>query len=107
MVCRGETIEGGVLLGCHWGGLGVFVFQAGPPQTRPPVNRLFPPPTETTTQVSSYAGDYSSASGHFSQMVWKGTTQLGCGYSAGCKMYVCHYNPPGNVIGQFAANVFV
>ncbi len=58
---------------------------------------------------------FSPATGHFSQVVWKGTTELGCAYNDGCTsgMYqgshtawVCQYNPPGNYTGQFADNVF-
>ncbi|KAI8469403.1 MAG: CAP domain-containing protein [Monoraphidium minutum] len=42
---------------------------------------------------------------HFTQIVWKGSTQLGCGFASGCKMLVCRYSPPGNMIGSFGANV--
>ncbi len=58
---------------------------------------------------------FSSATGHFTQVVWKGTTEIGCAYKEGCTtgMYqtshtawICQYNPPGNYIGQFAENVF-
>lgn len=52
---------------------------------------------------------------HYTQMVWKATTQLGCAV-ASCngifpalygpaKFYVCEYNPPGNVDGEFGENV--
>eukprot|EP00877_Chromochloris_zofingiensis_P015156 jgi/Chrzof1/9895/Cz04g19290.t1 len=58
------------------------------------------------SQYSYQAGQYSSATGHFTQMVWKGSSQLGCGYAPSCAMYVCHYDPPGNVIGNFNDNVF-
>ena len=40
--------------------------------------------------------------GHYTQMVWRDTTRLGCG-EAQCKgmlMVVCNYDPPGNYIGQ-------
>jgi len=62
-------------------------------------------------QVSQYdfaAGQFSYATGHVTQMLWAGSTGLGCG-AARCAFgnyYVCHYSPPGNVIGQFTANVF-
>ncbi|EIW77340.1 PR-1-like protein, partial [Coniophora puteana RWD-64-598 SS2] len=49
---------------------------------------------------------------HWTQVVWKGTHQLGCAeatcngifdpkYGA-AKYYVCEYYPAGNVIGEFA-----
>lgn len=50
----------------------------------------------------------SFASGHFTQMVWKGSEQLGCGSvtaSSGALYVVCNYSPPGNYIGEFVANV--
>lgn len=59
---------------------------------------------------------FSSTTGHFTQVVWKNTTEIGCGYRSGCSIsllgktftdvWVCQYNPHGNVSGQFADNVF-
>lgn len=55
---------------------------------------------------------FSSATGHFTQVVWKGTAEIGCGHADNCTangmnhVWVCQYNPPGNVIGQFGDNVF-
>ncbi|KAL2918745.1 hypothetical protein HK105_201579 [Polyrhizophydium stewartii] len=42
--------------------------------------------------------------GHFTQVVWPATTQVGCGIANNGNEYnlVCHYNPAGNVIGQRA-----
>jgi uncharacterized protein YkwD len=42
--------------------------------------------------------------GHYSQMVWKTTTEVGCGFaeSYGRDVLVCDYNPPGNVMGERA-----
>ncbi|KAI9344467.1 CAP domain-containing protein [Pilaira anomala] len=64
-------------------------------------------------EVSSYNYDNgestSSATSHFTQIVWKETTEIGCAatYCAnlGASYYVCDYSPPGNFIGQYSANV--
>ncbi|MDX1959828.1 MAG: CAP domain-containing protein [Leptospiraceae bacterium] len=40
--------------------------------------------------------------GHYTQVVWKNSTSLGCGF-ASCtngEVWVCNYNPPGNFVGQ-------
>jgi pathogenesis-related protein 1 len=66
------------------------------------------------SEINSYNFDnpvYSDAVGHFTQVVWRGSTQLGCGV-ASCgneKLWVCRYSPPGNwnvnQPGVLAANV--
>jgi hypothetical protein len=40
--------------------------------------------------------------GHYTQMIWKNTTQVGGAISSGNgnDVLVCHYNPAGNVLGQ-------
>ncbi|KAG2484000.1 hypothetical protein HYH03_017167 [Edaphochlamys debaryana] len=62
---------------------------------------------------------FDSLTGHFTQVVWKGTRKMGCGYKV-CKdgvdgwtkmsagILVCHYDPPGNwnAPEYFRANVF-
>ena len=54
-----------------------------------------------------YQGGFSEASGHFSQVVWKGSSQLGCAWiSCSGGMYLmCEYDAPGNVAGEYAQNV--
>ncbi|KAF5321676.1 hypothetical protein D9619_000613 [Psilocybe cf. subviscida] len=54
---------------------------------------------------------------HFTQVVWKATTQLGCAVAqcdgifdksqGKASLYVCLYDPVGNVIGQAPENVQV
>ncbi len=58
--------------------------------------------------------DYSNNScesgkvcGHYTQLIWKETTKMGCGsaiYSTGkyigWSVVICHYNPPGNYVGE-------
>lgn len=52
---------------------------------------------------------FSSKTGHFTQLVWKGSKRIGCGANCNNKnaCYVtCNYYPPGNYLGQFSVNVF-
>jgi len=71
-----------------------------------------------TDETSSYNPNDPQPS-HFTQVVWKATTQLGCA-SATCAAgsvlpatdgsstyYVCHYDPLGNVDGEYSQNVQV
>ena len=42
--------------------------------------------------------------GHYTQIIWRDTTRLGCGLATGGgrDVLVCRYAPPGNYIGQYA-----
>ncbi|GLC33599.1 hypothetical protein PLESTB_000093500 [Pleodorina starrii] len=56
---------------------------------------------------ASQPSDWHSV-GHFTQMVWVATTDVGCAVtscSGGAQFHVCRYYPPGNVQGQYASNV--
>ncbi|KAF7303386.1 Fruiting body protein SC7 [Mycena indigotica] len=69
------------------------------------------------------AGDYDPKNpvpSHFTQVVWRGTTQVGCAltvcapgtifdpkFTNTAEYYVCEYAPPGNIIGQFDQMVSV
>ena len=52
-------------------------------------------------------GGFSMKTGHFTQLVWRGTTQVGCGHSQcnGNDIWVCEYDPPGNYDGEYRTNV--
>jgi hypothetical protein len=49
----------------------------------------------------SRSGNWSDV-GHYTQMIWKGTTRLGCAVRKSRKwdFLICRYSPPGNVVGQ-------
>lgn len=58
-------------------------------------------------EVRLYNGNWSPATGHYTQMVWVATTKLGCA-TAQCpqgRFLVCRYLKAGNVLGQFQSNV--
>ncbi|CAN8030152.1 unnamed protein product [Ixodes persulcatus] len=52
---------------------------------------------------------FSSKTGHFTQVVWKSTTNVGCAISKAASraayFVVCNYDPPGNYAGQYEENV--
>ena len=60
----------------------------------------------------SFSGTSAGAAGHFTQVVWKGSSQLGIGVATGksktglfCTYIVARYRPPGNFIGEYKENV--
>jgi uncharacterized protein YkwD len=62
------------------------------------------------SEVSAYnfaKGSFDFNTGHFTQVVWRGTRALGCGQSQcnGGELWVCNYDPPGNMMGAFQQNV--
>ena len=52
--------------------------------------------------------EFTSGTGHFTQVVWKNSKQVGCGVACGTNDYcyvTCNYYPGGNYLGQFRTNV--
>ena len=43
--------------------------------------------------------------GHFTQVIWRGTTHVGGARSADGQYICCNYTPPGNFVGQHPENV--
>jgi uncharacterized protein YkwD len=75
-------------------------------------------PTSAVSNWAAEVAQYDPANpqySHFTQVVWKATTQVGCvivtcgkelvAAWSSAQYMVCEYNPAGNVIGQFAQNV--
>ncbi|RJE74223.1 pathogenesis-related family 1 protein [Reichenbachiella sp. MSK19-1] len=46
--------------------------------------------------------DANKVCGHYTQIVWKNTTEVGCAkvICNGNVTWVCNYNPPGNFVGE-------
>jgi len=66
-------------------------------------------PDEVVAGWSAEALDYDyssnqchSACGHYTQIVWRSTYEVGCAVArtTGREVWVCEYNPPGNIVGQ-------
>ena len=66
-------------------------------------------PDEVVRDWASEARDYSYRSnacrgvcGHYTQIVWRGTKEVGCAVAGtgNHEVWVCNYDPPGNWIGQ-------
>jgi pathogenesis-related protein 1 len=70
------------------------------------------PPANETQVVNAWAAersayDYrknscSSRCGHYTQIVWRDTRQVGCGvaHKNRRQVWVCNYDPPGNIMGE-------
>ncbi len=54
---------------------------------------------------TTYVKGKGLKSGHYSQVIWKNTTHVGGAVSTcthGGEIWVCNYNPHGNIVGQKA-----
>lgn len=53
------------------------------------------------------SGGFSMETGHFTQVVWRDTSQVGCAMTTckGMDIWVCEYDPPGNVQTLYRKNV--
>ncbi len=75
----------------------------------------FPPASQVQSwydEIRSYdfatgASRDGQAVGHFTQVIWRGTRQLGCAVAScnGQDLLVCNYSPAGNLTGAYQENV--
>ncbi|HOS38374.1 MAG TPA: CAP domain-containing protein [Spirochaetota bacterium] len=85
-------------------GENIYWISGGRPGGASPVNSWY-------AEIKDYdfrRPGFSMGTGHFTQVVWAGSTELGCGRATsrrGGTYVVCNYNPPGNYAGRFPANV--
>ena len=57
----------------------------------------------------NYSGDWKNGTGHFTQMIWKESKEVGFGKykdKKGQIYVVANYHPAGNIVGFFKYNVF-
>jgi len=66
-------------------------------------------PADVVGYWSSESKDYSYPAntcrdicGHYTQLVWSGTREVGCAVARDSlrEVWVCNYNPPGNWVGE-------
>jgi uncharacterized protein YkwD len=66
-------------------------------------------PSNVVTSWANEVSDYNYSNnncrdvcGHYTQIVWKKTTEVGCAVAKvrNEEYWVCNYNPPGNYVGQ-------
>jgi uncharacterized protein YkwD len=68
-------------------------------------------PNEVVGSWAAEARDYNyranscrpgAACGHYTQIVWRNSSSVGCGVARGHgrEIWVCNYNPPGNWVGE-------
>ena len=52
-------------------------------------------------------GGFSMTTGHLTQLLWRSTRQVGCAQATckGLEVFVCEYDPPGNVDGEYRTEV--
>lgn len=55
------------------------------------------------TDTCTSACDDSGGCGHYTQVLWRETTHIGCGVAVcpgGAEIWTCNYDPPGNYLGR-------
>lgn len=85
----------------HEHGLGENLYWSSP--TMNPVKGVDSWYNEIKLTNDGKVSAFSSGTGHYTQVVWRSTTEVGCGQKDG--LLVCNYKPSGNMAGEFSANV--
>jgi len=93
--------QGGKMVHSHAPGVGENLYwSSGTPSPAAAVKSWY---DEISLTDNGEVSAFSMGTGHYTQVVWRSTTEVGCGQSQG--LLVCNYKPPGNRGGAFEANV--
>jgi hypothetical protein len=85
-------------------GENIFVTSCNPISGAQPVDAWY-------SEIKDYSygsTKFSTVTGHFTQVVWVGSKEVGCGQAKSNKnmiYVVCNYSPPGNYNGKFKDNI--
>lgn len=61
---------------------------------------------EMTDPGHDFNRDFQNGTGHFTQVVWAGSREVGVAKSADGQFVIANYFPAGNMMGTFKANVY-
>uniref|UniRef100_A0A0K8RN11 Putative antigen 5 protein n=1 Tax=Ixodes ricinus TaxID=34613 RepID=A0A0K8RN11_IXORI len=89
-------------------GENLYVFVSSPAAKRPKPKAVVSAWYNEIKYYNFRKGGFSGATGHFTQVVWKASIKLGCGWARSRRdniYVVCNYSPPGNYRKKFKKNV--
>jgi pathogenesis-related protein 1 len=95
-----HLIETGAFEHSHAAGLGENIYE---------ITGARATPEQVVNSWASELRDYDyrtnrcrGVCGHYTQIVWRDTKEVGCGVAAGGdrEVWVCNYSPPGNYVGE-------
>ena len=108
---QGKLVHSGTSYNGQWMGQNLFLMGGAAPTADDVANDWYSE-NQNYDYSTGKAKKANAVIGHFTQMVWKATKQIGCAVAIGPwgnynpSYYVCcNYFPGGNVSGQYTKNV--